>query len=270
MKRQSLVCIALVALAATGCEYLLNPKNVFANLEADPSEKYSSMSAAETYDSLQRDKESPTFFDSLSNESAAAIQANLDTVIADAQSSGDSGTVINASLLKADIVLNTTPTGAVVNSVVDGLLSLADKENPSQAEVVASFLGPVSATSEAEFTDFLQNMRELAVVYTAVGNAVVPNVTALPPEVAQTATMALVIDAMYSAVEVPTGSTVETVLFAAMTAAFDNNDSTTPTVAFKTNSATLVTDTIAEGKTLDTILSAAGLGSFADLIRDLL
>jgi hypothetical protein len=271
--------IALTISSLLSCEMLLVRRNLFANLEPNAADKYASMSAADTVTNLERDKKSPTFYEDLKADPAtlATVTTNLDAVIAAAASQAD---VQEAALLKTDIILNTTSSGEVVNSLVSGLVSGMSSGTGSgsagASDLIASIIAPVQSVvaDETAFTAFVDSMTSLAADYTTIA-ATLADPSApqeLPAATAQAAAIAFVVDTLVANIDLAaTGAAASTTfatpteaLFAMVTAATDGDASTNVPLTL-TDSAAFTT-LMSSGSDLMNILSAAGLGSFADML----
>ncbi len=251
---------------------ILSPKNLFSALEADPTDKYESMDAAETYEQLQRDQISPSFYAELSAdlETRDAIVANLQLYIDTAEANGDIATKVEASVLKADVLLNTSSAGLVVEELVPSLINIASMESASQTDVIAALMGPVAELEEAEFVAFVDQMRDIAFIYNDIGGDLGTTVVDIPAEIAQSATLAIVMDVFCDVIVPSEGETAGSVLYDAVQAVMDGDDTTAPVLSLSEGAETTIANTVAEGSSLLNILNAAGLSEFTNLMGDLL
>ena len=266
MKRTGLLIAAILAIVGlSGCELLLGQKNLFAGFEGNTTKKYASMSAADTLSALGRDTQSPTFYEDLKAdpEAKAAILDKLDTIIQNPSSSPSD--IQTAATYKAEIVLNTTETGTVVNSLADGLVDSANSKTKLTTEsLLSSFVSPASSVLDTPtaFSDFMKDMRDLKKDFDALASAN-PAAGTVDGAIAQAAAVAYVLVAVVDSV-VPSGSlTKEETLRQVLDSLLD------PAVPDKTltlTDATPLADLVASGTNLSKILAAAGMASLADFL----
>ncbi|MFA6508576.1 MAG: hypothetical protein WCT14_20930 [Treponemataceae bacterium] len=266
MKRMAFLFAALaVIIGLSGCDYLLGQKNLFADLEGNSTQKYSSMAPSDTLAALGRDTDSPSFYEDLTVDTTTrdAILDDLNTIIADPASSDSD--VQTAATYSAEIILNTTETGDVVNSLADGIIDTANSGDSMTPEsLVSSFIAPAGDVldTQEEFSNFIQDMRDLKATFDALAGAVDPSVVSVDGNIAQAAVVAYalvsIVDASPGADDAAKAESLRSVLSSLL-------DPNIPDQTLILTGSPL-TEIVADGTSLFTILAAAGLSSLSSLL----
>lgn len=264
--------IALAAVfALAGCELLLGQKNLFAGFEADQTEKYADLNADETIEALDRDSDSPTFYEDLEEDPAttAIILDTLEGIYDDPNAS--SAEVEEAALFASAIILNTSEAGDVVNSLAEGLLELGTSDAPTEADIISAFLNPVDdlLDDSTAFDDFIDQMIALTNIYDKLADAVDDSgTTDLSGDVAQAAAVAFILEGVVESIDAPDVESQIEALRLALVEITDDDPNTDGSLTFVAG-ADPFADVVADGSSLLSILTAAGMGDIADLIGDL-
>jgi hypothetical protein len=267
--RGAIAATAMLALA--GCELLLGQKNLFAGFEADQTEKYADLSPDETIEALDRDSNSPTFYEDLEEnpETAQIILDTLEVIYTDPVASP--AEVEEAALYASAIILNTTDAGDVVNSLAEGLLELGSSDEPTEADIISAFLNPVNDLIDdaTDFDDFINQMIALTDIYDELADAVGESgTTNLSGDVAQAAAVAYILAGVVDAIDAPDQDAQIEALRLALIEITDDDPMTDGALTF-TAGADPFADVVATDSSLLAILEAAGMGDIADLLGDL-
>lgn len=284
MKRITLLfTAAAVIIGLSGCELLTNQQNLFAGLEPDLTTKYSaSVTGGSLLDNLSADSDSSSFYEDLSANPTVAdeIVANLDAIIDDTSGTYTDEQVEDAALYKADILLNTTASGEVVDSLIDALLD-SSSAGSSETALLDAVMAPVNdlitSGDSTGFTSFMTTMLDLASTYDALAEANYATGSTLSADVAQAAAVSLVIEAVVSAIVV-TDTNANGVQDEQITALYDtlvalNSGDTSASLdltGFNLADDLLADDASLGGSSsLEVLLSAAGLDNLTTLISQM-
>lgn len=214
MKRTTTIAlVAAMALTMTGCDALdaVLGFNMFASLAAVDSKEISEADAA----TLVELSDSDSFYDTLEDD--AALKGTTLTKISDAIGvSIDSAADQELAVLAANIHLQTTAAGDLINNVSSLIVDLIDEPTPDYTDLegIISGLVPDSIKSsdgsidQDAFLAMIIALEEADVVYQDLGGAIITGAYAsgtdiVAGEIAQNALLAAVI----AAVVPPTGTT---------------------------------------------------------------
>ena len=199
--------IALVA-SITGCELLFSGKNLFAGLDGPDMDELKKATGSDLIDLLNESKGGEsggfgdTFLEKVKTEgSGPAIVANLALIYASGSTASPTSQA-EAANLAADLLLGTTETGDVVNSIVGAVIG---ETNIAPETILSSVLqGTTAATNSTEFYQFMDNMIMVSDAYQNIGDSYTTNGELVPIDLAdgQTAAVSIIFSTLVDIVDI--------------------------------------------------------------------
>jgi len=170
VKTLALATIVLFALA--GCAQLFE-FNLFGSLDNPPTPTAADYQGAAGLDQLAQDLSSPAVVDAL-----AADPTLVDTILTNLATdylgvvppfTVSDSTDGQAAILYADLALKTTEGEALVNNIVETVLSGSITTTSTVADILADIIPPEALASEATFTAMVQALLAANDAYLALG-----------------------------------------------------------------------------------------------------